>query len=75
VTSREAVLAAFAFEQPAYTPSDYFGTPEIHQGLLRHFGVRADDELGGRLGTDIRLVNPPYVGPAVLSMGEKPAAG
>jgi len=63
MTSRERVKAAFAHVQPDCTPCDYFGTPEIHQALLKHFGLTDDDALMDRLGTDIRTVNPPYIGP------------
>ena len=52
-----------AFQQPDYTPCDYFATPEIHQALLEHFGVGGDDAVRECLGTDIRCVNPPYTGP------------
>ncbi|MBN1343093.1 MAG: hypothetical protein JXQ73_10460 [Phycisphaerae bacterium] len=65
MTSRERVRAAFAHSEPDVTPCDYFGTPEIHRALLAHFGVTSDDDLHDRLGTDIRLINPPYVGPAL----------
>ena len=61
--SRERVRAAFNHEQPDFTPCDYYATPEIHQGLLRHFGVSRDDELRDCLGTDLRFVEPEYVGP------------
>jgi uroporphyrinogen decarboxylase len=63
MTSRERVQAAFAHVQPDCTPCDYFGTPEIHRALLAHFGVTDDDALLDRLGTDLRIINPPYVGP------------
>ena len=61
--SRERVRAAFAFEQPDSTPCDYYATPEIHGALLRHFKVSGDNELRDCLGTDIRFVDPPYIGP------------
>ena len=63
MTPRERVQAAFAHKQPDYTPCDYFSTPEIHQALLDHFQIDSDHELRDRLGTDIRYVNPPYIGP------------
>ncbi|MCC6127349.1 MAG: hypothetical protein IT426_20500 [Pirellulales bacterium] len=81
MTPRERVRAALAHAQPDFTPCDYSATPEIHQGLLRHFGIKSAVELGPamggsastledcrvaeRLGTDIRYVNPPYVGPGL----------
>lgn len=61
--SRERVQAAFTHNQPDFTPYDYFFTPEIHQALLQHFGVTQEDEIRERLGTDIRYINPPYIGP------------
>jgi uroporphyrinogen decarboxylase len=79
MTSRDRVRAALAHSQPDFTPCDYYGTPEIHQALLRHFGLGGTRQLAGsmggsaadmddagvsdRLGTDIRYVNPPYIGP------------
>jgi uroporphyrinogen decarboxylase len=63
MTPRERVLAAFHYQQPDFTPCDYFATPEIRQALLNHFRVNDDDALRDCLGTDIRYVNPPYTGP------------
>ncbi|MGA2067242.1 MAG: uroporphyrinogen decarboxylase family protein [Thermoguttaceae bacterium] len=83
MTPRERVRAALSHTQPDFTPCDYYATPEIHERLLAHFGLgpprRVAAAMGGsaagledgglaeRLGTDIRYVNPPYV-------GEPPAA-
>ncbi|HBG26212.1 MAG: hypothetical protein A2Y10_08940 [Planctomycetes bacterium GWF2_41_51] len=63
MTPRERVKAAFAFEQPDCTPCDYFGTPEIHAGLMKHFGISSISQIYDCLQTDIRYVNPPYIGP------------
>ncbi len=79
MTPRERVRAAFAHSTPDFTPCDYYATPEIHQALLVHFGLTdlpptasqgfspmggpGDNVLPERLGTDIRYVAPPYVGP------------
>ncbi len=63
MTSRERVQTAFAHSQPDYPPCDYFYTPEIHHALLQHFGVSREDEVRDLLGTDIRYINPPYIGP------------
>ena len=60
---RERVQASFAHIQPDYCPCDYFATPEIQQALLEHFRIDSDAELRDRLGTDIRYVDPPYIGP------------
>ena len=39
MTPRERVQAALNHTQPDYTPCDYYATPEIHEALLRHFGL------------------------------------
>jgi uroporphyrinogen decarboxylase len=81
MTPRERVRAALSHTQPDFTPCDYYATPEIHEALVRHFGLgeprRVTGTLGGstggledggvaeRLGTDIRYVNPPYIGPTL----------
>ena len=65
MTFRERVQAALAYVEPDCTPCDYFATPEIHRALLDHFGVADDDALQDRLGTDIRIINPPYTGPSL----------
>jgi len=83
MTPRQRVQAALNHTQPDYTPCDYYATPEIHEALLRHFGLgeprRIAGTMGGsasaledggvaeRLGTDIRYVNPPYIGPPLAS--------
>ncbi|MEN6386484.1 MAG: uroporphyrinogen decarboxylase family protein [Phycisphaerales bacterium] len=63
MTPRERVKAAFAFQQPDCTPCDYFGTPEIHAGLMKYFGIDSIAKIYGCLGTDIRYILPPYIGP------------
>jgi len=63
MTSRERVLTAINHAQPDVTPCDYSATPEIHQALLEHFGLAGLDEIPERLGTDIRYIAPPYIGP------------
>ena len=86
MTPRERVMAALSHVQPDYTPCDYFGTPEIHQALLEHFAVGADpakrvftggvcssnldNTVAEILGTDIRYVKPPYVGPPLPDPGD-----
>jgi len=70
MTSRERVQAAVAHSQPDYPPCDYFYTPEIHQALLQHFGVSQEDDVRDRLGTDIRYLDPPYIGPALTQYND-----
>jgi uroporphyrinogen decarboxylase len=68
--SRERVRAAFSHTQPDQTPCDYFATPEIHQALLDYFHVADSGQLLDILDTDIRNVNPPYIGPALPSFDD-----
>ncbi|MBN2216573.1 MAG: hypothetical protein JW719_04270 [Pirellulales bacterium] len=86
MTSRDRVLATLDHSEPDFTPCDYYATPEIHAALLRHFGLGEPRELAGvlggsvgnladggvsdRLGTDIRYVNPPYIGPPAATFDD-----
>ena len=63
MTPRERVQRAFAHEQPDFTPCDYSATHEIRDALFERLGASDEDELRERLGTDVRYVNPPYIGP------------
>ena len=79
MTPRQRVRAALEHTQPDFTPCDYYATPEIHRALARHFGLSdpasIPGALGGssgdlegcgiaeRLGSDIRYISPPYIGP------------
>jgi uroporphyrinogen decarboxylase len=65
MTSRERVQRAFAHDQPDFPPCDYFGTPEIRASLMKFFGVDDEEKIVERLGTDIRYINPPYIGPVL----------
>ncbi len=84
--SRERVLAALAHSEPDFTPCDYYATPEIHGALLEYFGLAdapgasqlafapmggpGDNLLPERLGTDIRYIAPPYIGPPLPSFDD-----
>lgn len=86
MTPRERVRAALEHVEPDFTPCDYYATPEIHRALARHFGLSEPrpvvGTLGGTtggledggvadcLGTDIRYVNPPYIGPPLPSFDD-----
>jgi uroporphyrinogen decarboxylase len=79
MTPRERVRTALAHAAPDFTPCDYYATPEIHRALARHFGLAepasipgalggsssdlAVDEIAERLGSDIRYIHAPYIGP------------
>jgi len=52
---RDRVRAALAHTQPEVTPCDYFATPEIHQALMRHFGLaREAATVPGKAGASVR---------------------
>jgi uroporphyrinogen decarboxylase len=86
MTPRERVRAALEHCQPDFTPCDYFATPEIHRGLLEYFGIAGgiagqsplsssagtigENLVPERLGTDIRYIRPPYVGPPLTSFDD-----
>ena len=70
MTSRDRVKAALDHSEPDSPPCDYFYTPEIQQAVERHFGLSGDDAMREALGTDIRYVIPPYVGPPLLEAGD-----
>jgi uroporphyrinogen decarboxylase len=86
MTPRERVRAALAHQQPDYTPCDYYATPEIHRALLDYFGLKAEKTHSGalgslsvsladggvseRLGTDLRWINPPYIGPPLATFDD-----
>ena len=63
MTSRERVLAAFNHQQPDHTPCDFSTTPEIKTALEAHFGVEGFDAVCACLGTDVRYIGAPYIGP------------
>ena len=86
MTPRQRVRAALNHTAPDFTPCDYYATPEIHTALARHFGLAVPKSVPGslgtgaaaledggvseRLGTDLRYVNPPYVGPPLATFDD-----
>jgi uroporphyrinogen decarboxylase len=48
-------------------PTTFYGTPEITQNLLDHFGTSDYEVLCRRLGVDLRYVGPRYIGPELKS--------
>lgn len=85
MTPRDRVLTALAHCQPDVTPCDYFATPEIHRALARHFGLSettegaplsstagtiGENSIPERLGTDIRYIKPPYIGPPLATFDD-----
>ena len=65
MTPRERWQAVLAHRPTDRTPTDYWGTAEITQKLLAHFGLETERELWIRLGVDkVHHLNGRYVGPA-----------
>jgi uroporphyrinogen decarboxylase len=65
MNSRERVLTALRHEEPDRVPLDFWWSHEIKDRLLAHLGLQNTDELQAYLGTDLRGVYPPYIGPAL----------
>ena len=65
MTPRERVLTALSHRAPDRTPCDYIGTPEVDDKLKRHFRTDSMDVVLEKLGVDIRVVDAPYIGPAL----------
>lgn len=59
MTSKERVLTACQHREPDRAPIQVYLTPEIHAGLVAHFGER---NLLEALGVDFRHVGAPYRG-------------
>ena len=85
MTPRERVRAALAHCQPDFTPCDYFATPGDPAGpagllrvdsrrreaaLRRASAPSASNSPCGALGTDIRYIRPPYVGPPLRTFDD-----
>ena len=64
MTSRERVLAAFAFEEPDHVPAWLGAAPETRQMMVDHLGLADDEALSVYLGDDFRRVFATYAGPA-----------
>lgn len=63
LTPRERVELALAHQDTDRVPVDFWAVPEVWAKLKAHFGVGTDEEVLQRLGSDCRMVAPPYVGP------------
>ncbi len=67
VTSRERVQRAFSRREADRVPVNYLANPGIDTRLKKHFGLKADDNLGlmNELGVDFFGVEPTYTGPEI----------
>ncbi len=58
MNSKERVLSAVNHREPDRVPSDYWGTPEVTNELIKHLKVSNSRELLNSLNVDIRYVKP-----------------
>ncbi|MHC4122548.1 MAG: uroporphyrinogen decarboxylase family protein, partial [Planctomycetota bacterium] len=63
MNSKQRVLTALDHINPDRTPCNYLGTPEANEKLLRYFQTDDMDVVLEKLGTDLRIVDAPYIGP------------
>ncbi len=63
MNSKQRVLTALSHKTPDRTPCDYLGTPESTRKLFNHFHTEVLDVVLEKLGTDMRIVDAPYIGP------------
>lgn len=63
MNSKERFYATINYEKRDRFSTHYYGTPEIHDDLKKHFNVETVDEIRDILGDDIRGVRPKYIGP------------
>lgn len=63
MNSKERVLKAIDHQEPDRVPVDFWWSHEILGRLLTYLKLRDADKLQDYLGSDIRCVYPPYIGP------------
>ncbi len=64
MTSRERVLTAVDRRIADRTPADYKAEPEVNRVMMEYLKVEAYDDLLRRLESDVRRLEPRYIGPA-----------
>ena len=82
MNSKERVLAAIGHQPMDRVPVNYLGTPEADLKLRRHFGLSEavesrpgdvadyDWDILDSLGTDLRALRLPYIGPELPQFGD-----
>lgn len=65
ITSKQRVLTTLAHHRPDRTPCDYLGTPEADSKLKTHFQTDDMDMVLEKLGVDLRVIEPVYIGPTL----------
>jgi uroporphyrinogen decarboxylase len=67
MSSKERVLATFAFQEPDHVPAWLGAAPETRELMIEHLGLADDEALSVYLGDDFRRVFATYAGPAELA--------
>lgn len=65
MNSRERVLTAIERRRPDRTPADYKAEPTVNQYMMEHLKLQTFEELLQYLQSDMRRLEPRYVGPPV----------
>lgn len=63
MNSKERFYATLEYRTPDRHATKHYGTPEINQLLIDHFGISSYDELLLQVGDDFRHVESRYIGP------------
>lgn len=72
MTPRERWLAVLNRQKPDRVPMDYWATPEIHERLIAHFGVKKLHEALKKMHVDFVVApGPRYIGPRRSMFGFK----
>ncbi len=69
LTPRQRVETAIQRLEPDRVPFDFWAVPEESQKLRQYLGVQTDEEVLQLLGIDCRQIQPDYVGPAPIDLG------
>jgi uroporphyrinogen decarboxylase len=67
---KERVLTAMDHQQPDRVPVDFWWSHETRDRLLTHFRLKDTEQLQQFLGSDIRCIYPPYIGPKLARFAD-----
>lgn len=70
MTSKERVRKAICHENPDIVPADFACVKGVMENLKKHYGFSEDDEVYDKFQSDIRFVDPTYIGPELKSYYE-----
>jgi uroporphyrinogen decarboxylase len=70
MTSKERVRASINHKQPDIVPADFACVWSVMEKLMKHYGLTDSDQVYRKFGSDIRYVDPIYIGPELKSYYE-----